>query len=307
MRVNRLLSMLLILSQKGMVTGKELADHFEVSLRTIYRDIEKIGEAGIPIASLGGRGGGYYLMEHYQVDNLFLNKEEANLFLAVVNDLDFLFGKNEAFNDVLLKLGHTWKRDSGAADKWSVDMSHFSMEEELREYLLLMNRAITENRLLHFEYINRNMDAACRVAEPVQIAFTSGHWFLVAFCRVRNQYRRFKLVRMRNLTIGEVFAKRAASREEIAKTIEASYQERGVTVTLRFSSRIGEQLTEYFSKESITKGTDSQYIVVKSFPYEEGLLKFILGFGKDCEIVEPHFLREELKEYVRELLLSYNG
>jgi predicted DNA-binding transcriptional regulator YafY len=72
MRADRFLSILIIISQKGLVTGKELAEHFEVSLRTIYRDIEKISEAGVPIAAIGGKGGGYYLMENYTLNNLFL-------------------------------------------------------------------------------------------------------------------------------------------------------------------------------------------------------------------------------------------
>jgi predicted DNA-binding transcriptional regulator YafY len=145
-----------------------------------------------------------------------------------------------------------------------------------------------------------------RTVEPVQIAFSDGQWYLVAFCRERNDYRRFKLVRIKNLKMGNSFEKRDTSKEEIQKIIEQSYQKRGITVTLKFSSRIGEQLTEHFPKENIHKTEDNQFIVVDRFPYEEGLLKYLLGFGKECEIVEPRYLREELIEYVKELLLPYN-
>ncbi|WP_312116931.1 helix-turn-helix transcriptional regulator [Brevibacillus reuszeri] len=307
MRVDRLLSMLLILSKREMVTGKELAEHFEVSLRTIYRDIEKIGEAGIPIASIGGKGGGYYLMENYQVDNLFFNKSEAHTFMAVLHNLDVLFGKNEKFNDIVLKLENTYKREKRDSDKWSIQMSHFSMEKELKEYLFLMNQAIEESKLLVFDYINREMEYSEREVEPVQISFASGQWYLVGFCRKRNDYRRFKLVRIRRLRMCTGFHKREASWEEIEKIIEESYSKRGIEVTLKFSNRIGEQLTEYFSKEAIRKTEDNQYIVVAQFPYEEGLLKYILSFGKECEVVEPLFLRDELKEYVKELMHFYNG
>lgn len=307
MRVDRLLSMLLILSKKEMVTGKELAEHFEVSLRTIYRDIEKIGEAGIPIASIGGKGGGYYLMENYQVDNLFFNESEAHTFMAVLNNLDLLFGKNERFNDIVLKLENTYKQEKRDSDKWSIQMSHFSMEKELKEYLFLMNQAIEESKLLVFDYINREMEYSEREVEPVHIAFVSGQWYLVGFCRKRNDYRRFKLVRIRKLRVDTSFHKRETSWEEIEKIIEESYGKRGIKVTLRFSHRIGEQLTEYFSKEAIRKTEDDHYMVVAQFPYEEGLLKYILSFGKECEVIEPLFLREELKEYVKELMNFYNG
>lgn len=306
MRVDRLLSMLLIISNKGLVTGKELAEHFEVSLRTIYRDIEKLGEAGIPVASMGGKGGGYYIMENYNVDNLFLKKDEASTFMAIMNNLNFLFGKNAQFNDMVLKIENTYNREKNT-DKLSIHMSHFSMENELKEYLFLMNQAIEDNKLMVFDYCNRQMEYSERVVEPVQIAFSSGQWYLVGFCRYRDDYRRFKLVRIRNLRLGEDFEKRDISKEEIEEIFEESYRKSSISITLKFSNRMGKQLTEYFQEENIQQTEDNQYIVVDHFPYEEGLLKYILSFGKECEIIEPRYLRDELREYVKELLLPYNG
>ncbi|HEY4391502.1 MAG TPA: YafY family protein, partial [Paenibacillus sp.] len=304
MRVDRLLSMLLIISKKGMVTGKELAEHFEVSLRTIYRDIEKLGEAGIPVASIGGKGGGYYIMESYNVDNLFLKKDEASTFMAIMNNLNFLFGKNEQFNAMVLKIENTYNREKNT-DKLNINMSHFSMEKELKEYLYLMNQAIEENKLMIFDYCNRQMEYSERTVEPVQITFTSGQWYLVGFCRYRHDYRRFKLVRIKNLKMGNSFARRDISKEEIEGIFEESYRKRSIQVTLKFSNRMGKQLTEYFQEENIKQTEDGQYLVVDHFPYEEGLLKYILHFGKECEIIEPRYLRDELIEYVKELLLPY--
>ncbi|MCM3041511.1 YafY family transcriptional regulator [Paenibacillus motobuensis] len=289
-----------------MVTGKELAEHFEVSLRTIYRDIEKLGEAGIPIASMGGKGGGYYIMENYNVDNLFLKKDEASTFMAIMNNLNFLFGKNAQFNDMVLKIENTYNREKNT-DKLSINMSHFSMENELKEYLFLMNQAIEENKLMVFDYCNRQMEYSERIVEPVQIAFSSGQWYLVGFCRYRDDYRRFKLVRIRNLRMGEDFEKRDISKAEIEEIFEESYRKSSISITLKFSNRMGKQLTEYFQEENIQQTEDNQYIVVDHFPYEEGLLKYILSFGKECEIIEPLYLRDKLREYVKELLHLYNG
>ncbi|GIP29052.1 transcriptional regulator [Paenibacillus sp. J23TS9] len=305
MRVDRLLSMLLMISKKGMVTGKELAEHFEVSLRTIYRDIEKLGEAGIPIASMGGKGGGFYVMENYNVDNLFLKKDEASTFMAIMNNLSFLFGKSTNFNDMVLKIENTYRREINT-DKLSINMSHFSMENELKEYLFLMNNAIEENKLLVFDYSNRRMDYSERIVEPVQITFSTGQWYLVAFCRYRSDYRRFKLVRISHLKMGDGFEKRDISKEELEKIFEESYHRRSIQVTLKFTNRMGEQLTEYFQKENIQKTEDNEYVVIDHFPYEDGLLKYILSFGKECEIVEPRYLRDEFKEYIKELWLTYH-
>lgn len=305
MRVDRLLSMLLIISGKGTVTGKELAGHFEVSLRTIYRDIEKICEAGIPVAASSGKGGGYYIMDSYNISSLFLNRDEAHTFVAVMKNLRGWFGKNEAFNDILLKVEHTYKRESDQ-DKLTLDLSHFSMEQEVKEYMGIISQAITENRLLVFDYINRDMEYLERTVEPSWIDFRHGHWYVIGFCRVRNGYRRFKLVRIKQLRQGPSYVKRELPDDLIAEAIDHSYSQREIPVVLRFTPRIGAQLTEYFQQEKIRRGEDGFYLVSDLFPYEEGLLKFILSFGKECELLEPRELRLELQQYMRNMLLSYN-
>lgn len=305
MRVDRLLSILLILSNKGLVTGSELADHFEVSLRTIYRDMEKLGEAGIPVASTGGKGGGYYIMENYNVDNLFLNRNEVKALMPLMDNLEFLFGKNQQFNDIVLKLEKTYQGDSLKSGSLNINMSHFSMEQELKEYLFLMNKAIEESRLLEFDYINRNMESSRRIAEPIQIEFNHGEWFLTAFCRVRKDYRRFKLVRIRNLQLGDSFSKRDISNEELRKIFSEGYNKNSIKVIFKFTNRIGEHLVEYFAKDDIKQADDGSFIVQDYFPNDGGLIKFILGFGKDCEVLEPQHLREEMKNCLHELLDKY--
>lgn len=305
MTSGRLLSILIIISQKGLVTGKELAEHFEVSLRTIYRDIDKISEAGVPIAATGGKGGGYYLMENYNLDNLFFNKNEIEPLVAVMENLKLLFGKNQLFNDIVLKFETLNKREDQQYDKLSIDMSHFSMEQELREYLFLLNKAIEENRLLEFDYINRKMEYSKRIVEPIQIEFDEGQWYIIGFCRVRKDYRRFKLVRIRNMKLGDSFIKKLISKEELKKIFTASYKKNSIFVTLRFSNKIGEQLSEYFSKNKIKLLDNGEYMVEGSFPNDEGLKKFILGFGNECEVISPQSLRKDMEEYIKKIYIKY--
>ena len=305
MRADRFLSILIIISQKGLVTGKELAEHFEVSLRTIYRDIEKISEAGVPIAATGGKGGGYYLMENYTLNNLFFNRKEAEPLIAVMDNLKFLFGNNHQFNDIVLKFETLRNSEKQEEGKLNINMSHFSMEKELREYLFLMNKSIEENRILEFEYINRNMEYLKRVVEPIQIEFTNGQWYLIAFCTIRKDYRKFKLVRVRNMKLGGNFIKNLISKEEIKRIFNESYEKNSILVTLKFSSEIGEQLSEYFSKDKIKLLENGTYIVEDFFPEDEGLKKFILGFGSDCEVVAPGKLRKEIEAYIKNILSKY--
>lgn len=216
-----MLSMLLIISGKGTVTGKELAEHFEVSLRTIYRDIEKLGEAGIPVASSSGKGGGYYIMDSYNISGLFLNRDEAHTFVAVMKNLHGLFGRNEAFNDIMLKVEHTYKREP-EKHKLTLDMSHFSMEQEIKEYIGIISKAITDNRLLVFDYINRDMEYLERTVEPSWIDFRHGDWYVIGFCRVRGDYRRFKLVRIKQLKQGPPFVKESCPMTESPRSLSTA-------------------------------------------------------------------------------------
>jgi predicted DNA-binding transcriptional regulator YafY len=306
MRSERLLSILIIISQKGLVTGKDLAEHFEVSIRTIYRDIEKISEAGVPIAATGGKGGGYYIMGDYNLNNLFFNKKEIEPLIAVMDNLQFLFGNNQQFNDIVMKFQALRGSEEDKHGKLSIDMSHFSMEQELRDYLFLMNKAIEESKTLEFEYINRRMENSKRKAEPMQIEFTDGQWYLIAFCRARNDFRKFKLVRIRNMTLGEGFIKKEISKDEIRKVFKDSYKNNSILITLRFTNKSGRSLSEYFPKDKITPLQDGSYLVEEPFPNDEGLKKFILGFGSDCEVVAPEEFRKDIKEYIKNIYSKYN-
>jgi predicted DNA-binding transcriptional regulator YafY len=301
-----MLSIIIILSQKGLVTGKQLAEHFEVSLRTIYRDLEKIGEAGVPIASTGGTGGGYYLMKNYNLNNLFFNKKEIEPLIAVMDNLKILFGNNKEFNDITLKFETLKNSQEYIYDKLSIDMSHFSMEQELKEYLFLINKGIEDSKLLEFLYINRNMEYEERIVEPLQIEFSDGHWYIIAYCRARNDYRKFKLVRIRNLRLGENFVKDLISIDKIKSKLSEGYEKNSISVTLKFSSDIGEQLGEYFSKDKIEVVENNFYVVKDKFPKDDGLKKFILGFGDKCEVIAPIELREEMKIYIKNIYKKYN-
>lgn len=306
MSIDRLLSILLLLSKKDLITGKELAEHFEVSIRTIYRDIDKIGQAGIPIAAIGGKGGGFYIMEDYRLENLALNNNEIHTVMAVMNGLKDMFGKNQHFNDIVLKFQNTYKKESDKTYKLDLKISHFSMEDELKEYVYIINKGIEESKLLQINYINRNMEFTVRMVEPIRIEFSYGQWYLTGFCRKRNDYRKFKLVRIKNLKLGDNFIKRLISEEELEEIFNKSYVKKSVKIKLKFSNKIGNQLTEYFMKDSISKDEEGSFIVEDYFPYEESLIKFILGFGSECEIIEPENLRKDTKKYLEKILETYN-
>ena len=184
-------------------------------------------------------------------------------------------------------------------------MSHFNMKEDLKEYIYLIGKAIEESRLLQFGYVNRRLETSNRIAEPIQISFEYGEWYLIAYCRIRKDYRRFKLIRLRDLKIMEGFERNPIEKEALDKIFRNSFDNKSIIVTFKFTSRMGEHLIEHFSKDTITILDDGSHIVTDSFPDDEGLIKFILGFGKYCEIIEPEALRNKVKKYVYSIYQQY--
>lgn len=298
--------MMLMISKKGRVTGKELAEHFEVSLRTVYRDIDKLCGAGLPIASEGGKGGGFYMMEDFTPESIALKKDEMLTLKALMDNLGFLLGRNGQFNNILAKLEAADCKNKAVKDILTINMSHFSMEKELKEYLHLISQAIDDSLSLELEYINRRHEYEKREVLPYYIDFSSGEWYLVGYCKARNAFRRFKLVRIRGIKQGKCFDKQELSIEDIGRIIREDYGKKSISVLMKFSSRIGAQLQEYFPKDIIKPQSDESYLVEDRFPHEEGLIRFLLGFGNDCEVLEPEYLRTEVKKYLTEMLRKYN-
>ncbi|MCS1351939.1 YafY family protein [Mechercharimyces sp. CAU 1602] len=307
MRVERLLSIILLLLKRDVMTGKELADQFEVSLRTIYRDIDKLCEAGVPIVAEGGHGGGFSLMEQYRLSEMFFNSSEVQVLLPIMASLSSLVGRNEIPEKILHKLALQDQSPSSGENNIHINISQLNMEEKTKSYFRLINKALQNKLLIQFDYTNRRFIKERRCVEPIQIDFHHGYWSVIAFCHLRKDYRRFKLSRMQNVSLGEKFYSQPISAEALQAVFEQGYIRNSIKVKLKFSIHIGPHLQEYFPLTSIQPDEEGGFIVEEDYPYEEGLLRFILSFGKECEVMEPAFLRLEMKNYLEEMIKHYGS
>lgn len=305
MKSERLLSILLILMSRGRVTGKELAEHFEVSLRTIYRDIDEISRTIVPIYAESGKGGGYRIMEGYELDKSLLTQRDVKPLVSVMKGLKTVLGRNDSFNNTILKFEALYDKHDDGYDEMVINMVKSGEEEAVRKALDTIRAAIDDNRCLIFEYINRKFEQEERIVEPVQLEFTNGQWHLSAFCRNRKDYRSFKLDRMKDIKLGEAFESRKISTEELDKIFTEGYVNKSIKVVLKFSERMRHQLTEHFRPSRIIYTDDGYSLVEVLSPNEEGLKKYILSFGLDCEVIEPVWLRNELREYAGKICEMY--
>lgn len=306
MKTDRLMSILLMISNKELITAKKLSEYFEVSIRTIYRDIESLCSAGIPIASKGGVNGGYYIMENYKLENILFNEKELKTFLALADSLNISFGNKYNFNDVILKVRSSKENIVNKNNNFKINLSHFSLDEEIKQYLYIIDNALENNRLLNFDYINRNYEKINRTVEPHRLHFTSGNWWLIGYCKYRKDFRDFKLLRIKNLKTGSKYKKKEISEEKISKYFKEEFLENSIYVLLKFTKKSGGRLSEYFKKETIIEKKDGYY-VEEYFPDDDGLIKAILSFGKECEVIKPLELRIKVKKYLEDIYSKYNG
>lgn len=199
MQINRLFEIVYILLNKKLVTAKELSEHFEVSQRTIYRDIETLSEAGIPVYANRGKGGGICLMEHFILNKSVLTKQEQNDILSALQGIQATSYERES--STLNKLSSLFQTEN--TDWIEVDFSSWNNQEDDRRKFTQLKTAILNRRVISFHYYNSYGQESSRVVEPLKLVFRAQAWYLYAFCLKKQSVRYFKITRMESLTVSE--------------------------------------------------------------------------------------------------------
>ena len=213
MKVDRLVSIIMILLDKKRIGAQELADIFEVSPRTIYRDIDAINMAGIPVRGASGVGGGFEIMQEYKVDKKVFSADDLSALLMGLSSLSGMIRGDELVH-ALAKVKSFIPADRAKeielkANQICIDLSPWMGNRNIQPYLETIQSALQENKLLSFEYIAHHGNKTARTAEPYQLVLKGNHWYLQGYCRVRSDFRLFRLSRMSNLQMKEeIFAPR---------------------------------------------------------------------------------------------------
>lgn len=189
----RLFQMVYYLMDKGNTTAPELAEKFEVSIRTIYRDIDILSSAGIPVYTTQGKGGGIFLPENFILNRSLISEEEQNQILAALQGLS---GVDEKNNQALLKkLGSVFQKQT---TNWlEIDFSDWHPQNE--EQFQILQKAIFQKTRLRFHYFSRGKLGSDRKVEPLKLVYKARDWYLYAYCCEKQAYRLFKLKRIKQL------------------------------------------------------------------------------------------------------------
>ena len=299
MKMERLIGILSILLQREKVTAPELAEQFEVSRRTIQRDIESLCWAGIPISTTQGAGGGISIMEGYRVDRAVLTDPEMQAILAGLRSLDSVSGTRR-YAQLMEKLSAGTGGLVPGGAHMLIDLSSW-YKTSLPPKIEHIQGAIEQHRTIRFTYFSPKGESV-RTVEPYYLVFHWSTWYVWGWCRMRENFRLFKLNRMTELTDGESFAPRCAPLPDLTpeRIFPVNYQ-----VSVLFDPTCRWRLVEEYGADRFTVEPDGKLRFTGGFPDADSVLSWVLTFGDKAELLEPQELREQLRELTETLAHRY--
>lgn len=308
MKADRLVGIIFLLLERGRVSARELAESFEVSPRTIYRDIDAIGMAGIPIRAVSGVGGGFEIMPGYTLDKNVFTEDELSALMMGLSGL-FSITRGQELKNALTKLKSLVPSErvqelEVRANQICIDLRPWLGRRNTQAYLDLIKAAMQERRLLSFQYIDRHGNESARIAEPYQLVLKGGAWYFQGYCLSRNDFRLFRLSRMASPEMRkESFIPRAYQRPilDIPENVAPAQLE----ITLRIHRAIIDRVLEVCEYDALTPDGDEHFIVRLPFIDRDYYYDQLLSLGDKCQCLAPLYVRDKLRGKIRALAAAY--
>lgn len=297
MRESRLFRIVYYLLQNGKATAPELAQKFEVSIRTIYRDIDSISSAGIPIYATQGKGGGISILNDYTLDKSLFSEQEQEQMLTALQGMVATTEENS--NELLTKLSGLFQINS---TNWiEVDFSDWAHRTPQQDTFNIIKEAIFQKRIISFCYFSGKGNKEKRNVRPIRLVFKSKSWYLYSFCLLRNDYRFFKLTRIKELEmLSETFTQDFTP-TKIEKQIQV---ENTAAVKLKFDRQAAFRVYDEFT-DSITEDSQGNLYVQIDLPDNEVLYSYVMSFSDSVEVIEPQSIREQMKKRLQKMQEKY--
>lgn len=305
MKLERLLSILLLLLKEERITADFLAERFEVTKRTIYRDMESLMMAGIPIVTFSGKGGGYGLVDSYKMSVFTFSEEEKQLlYHSLDNRMQLLESKPiEELQGKIEQLSTNISPIPIRLSSPSVNRPEIDVEVKNRMESIL--EAIDQGFDLVFSYVSYKGEMTRRTVRPNTMLLQNGSWYVEGYCHLRQSDRMFKLTRMQDLQVIE--AKKVTT--PLTKSLDLPMEDKKppMNVVLHFDkSRLG-LLYDYFSKQEIKEVTADYVKVQITYEYDFDIIPFLLSFGDKVKIIEPLELIDMLQMEIKKIKEIYKS
>ena len=304
MKTERLLSIVIYLLNHDTVSAAKLAERFEVSKRTILRDIEQISSAGIPIKSTSGANGGYSIMEGYKLDGRIINAEEqASIITALKGFLSSYDDKR--YNAVLEKITSILPEQQN--QHIFLDFGASGENSEIQRKLKTLEKAIQDKNIVQISYVNALGGSSNRLLEPIALNYRWYAWYLLAYCQMKQDYRIFKLARISEFEpTGTTFTEEHG---DPAVLLERTFQgigRRELNIALLCKTDVRVQVGEYLDGDIVETLDNGDFIMrMNALEDERMWFAMLLSFGNKVMVLEPDELKKRLTETAENILSLY--
>ncbi len=297
MKIDRLFQIVYILLEKKNVTAKMLSEHFEVSQRTIYRDIDVLGQCGVPVYTTKGKGGGIALLENFILDKSAMTEQEQNQILMALQSLPK--GGKENVKETLKKYSSFFQKSN---ENWiQVDFSEWGKQREI--VFDILKQSIINKNVISFSYYNSSGEMSQRKAEPYQLWFKSKNWYIKAYCRSKQDLRLFKISRMRDVNVTEeVFDTIWQNKEQ--KINENTFED--ITIILEIDSAVAYRVYDEFEIEQIEKKENGNFSIKMNCIENSWVYDYIISWGEYAVVKEPLSVRKNVEQKIKNMIKKYN-
>lgn len=295
MKNDRLFQVLYILLAKQNITAPELAKQLEVSVRTIYRDIETLSMAGIPVYSTQGKGGGIHIMSEFTIDKSLFSKSEQNQLLFALQSFQ---ATDQNVELLLSKLGAIFQRDTM---NWiEVDFSRWGYQKEDRFKFEQLKNAILEKHVIEISYCGTKGTITKREIKPVKLIFKDKNWYVQGYCLKAEDFRVFRINRILSLKILDIVFEDVFTKIPQIETEELA-SGNTISICLKFTKEVAYRVYDDFEPSNIVTKEDGSLLVSAEISDQPWLYSYLLSFGTQIELIKPLELKQKLASYVKNI------
>jgi len=303
MKINRLLEITTILLNRGTVTATYLAERFGVSTRTIYRDIDVLSSSGIPVYTTQGANGGISLLQNYTLNKTLLTDKESESILFALKTLQAT--KYPEIDLILDKLGSLFQ--NAATDWISIDYSPWGSNPNQYNKLTNIKNAILNCKIIEFDYISASNIKSHGRLDPIRLIFKGQAWYLWGWSVDREDFRMFRISRIKSLSVLDTTFDRNKERIPNQKEhIEVKNTKPLACLELKFTEPALYRLYDDYDDNMIKSNDDGTYTLEIDFPEDEWVYGYILSFGDYVEVIKPPHIREIIKEKIIRMKNKYD-
>lgn len=308
MKIDRLVSIIMILLERKKISAPELAKMFEVNLRTIYRDIDAINQAGIPIITYRGPNGGIGIMEEYKLEKKLFTLSDISELLIGLNGIYSTMSSQELLNTMAKLKGLVPKNEMEQVEEKTnqikIDHTPWFGNERIKLSLEKLKTAINENKFISFKYFDRLGQKSKRKIEPYRLVLKNSNWYIQGYCTLRKDFRIFQIA---NLSSFEILDETFIPRDFDYESLDIYFRTNRETITLKLliDESLLDIMLEFCGKDNVTFYKDNKYVAYFPFVEDDYFYNMILRFDDKCECLEPEHVRLEIIRRIERLLSIY--